>query len=163
MTDANEREPEHRSVLHPRSECDLVCAVAALRARGIQPIVRNARFGALYPGPVIPLYNERAVLVPVEQESAALLVLAGDERRRRLFRPRRSLLDRLRVVLELALFGWFVPGSSARLRPFRALALAFWTSLLLVLLLLILAASATYLTHRFEVLNSKSKIGAMEP
>ena len=149
--------PGHSPVLHPRSECELVCALAVLKAHGVSSFVHNARFGALFQGPPIPHYNERAIFVRSEQVDVARRALSGVEGRNRLFHPSRSPCDRARVVAELVFLGWFIPGSSARSRPFRALALSILTTFLLAVLLAALLATTSYMGYRWNVLNAKRK------
>jgi hypothetical protein len=107
-------------VFSPDSEPDLVTVVAMLEAHEIPCFVHSAGFGSLYPGPQIQSYNTRAVMVPEENEAAALELIRDfqsqpDEPDSEPQRPS----GRLRSFIEFLLFGWFVPGSrpSSRREP----------------------------------------------
>ena len=99
------------AVAKPQTESELAVILCLLEAEGIPAFVHNGGFGGLHPGPQIPLYNERRVMVPDacrEDAAAALLVLTPplpDTTTRR---------GKVRIVVETILFGWFVPGSRRR-------------------------------------------------
>jgi len=95
----------------PRSQADLSVVLCLLDAYGFPHFVHNYYFGALYPGPQFDLYNMRRVFVPkgMAQDARQLLddFLPGIE-----FAPNAMAVpDKLRVVVEALLMGWFVPGN----------------------------------------------------
>jgi hypothetical protein len=95
----------------PQTESELAVILCLLEADGIPAFVHNGAFGSLHPGPQIPLYNARRVMVPSacrENAAAALLVLEPP------LPDRSTRRDKLRIVIELILFGWFIPGSRRR-------------------------------------------------
>jgi len=103
-------------LISPDSEPEIVAIVAMLEAHGIPSYVRGAGFGGLFPGVQINAYNTRDIMIAEEQVAEAVELLK-DYRSRSVDpeengRPRKS--GRLRNLLELLLFGWFVPRSSAR-------------------------------------------------
>ena len=53
-------------LVSPDSEADLITMVALLDAHGIQVHVRGGGFGSLYPGPLVPGFNTKTILVPEE-------------------------------------------------------------------------------------------------
>src|SRR5687768_13537746 len=104
-------------VLQPKSEVELAFALGVLEGAGIPYFVHNGHFGALYLGPQVPLYNVRTILVPTESAVAARDYLSGLSGRGSLTKRQTASRDRARVLGEIVLFGWFVPGASARARP----------------------------------------------
>jgi FAD/FMN-containing dehydrogenase len=67
-------------LLTPDSEAELLTTVALLEAHGIPVHVRGGGFGSLYPGPLVPGFNAKTILVPEEalQEASALLGSCAD-------------------------------------------------------------------------------------
>ncbi len=140
-------------VLKPRSEVELVFAVAALDSESIPHFVHNGHFGGLYPGMRIGLFNQRTILVPSESAAAALRILEGLRGRGQLLPWRSPVLGRGRMLGELLLFSWCVPGSSARVRPAHALAVALLGTLMLSVLLALLITVFGLLGTWWEGLN----------
>lgn len=104
------------AVLRPQTETELVIALSILEAYGIETFVHGQHFGSLFPGLQIESYNTRTIMVPEERANEAREALAGspasgDPSAETSPMP---LLDRVRVVLEAALFGWFIPGRRSR-------------------------------------------------
>lgn len=86
----------------------------ALQADGIPCLVVGDGFGSLYPGVQVPIFNERPVRVAEADRERAMEVV---EEVRRDFDPVSSDLgvsSKLRILVELLLFGWFVPGGKRR-------------------------------------------------
>lgn len=99
------------SVATPQTESELAVILCLLEAEDIPAFVHNGGFASLHPGPQIPLYNERRVMVPGacrEDAAAALLVLKPPLPDTTMGR------GKVRIVIETILFGWFVPGSRRR-------------------------------------------------
>lgn len=95
------------AVAAPQTESELAVILCVLEADGIPAFVHNGGFGSLHPGAQIPLYNTRRVMVPSvcrEDAVTALLVLEPA------LPDRTTWRDRLRIIAELILMGWFVPG-----------------------------------------------------
>ncbi len=103
-------------VWSPETDSELVVVVALLDAHGIYCFVHNAGFGSLMPGMQVNAYNTRRVFVPAEQVTDALHLLsdfAVATTGPRLPEPMRWC-DKLRIIFEGVVFGWFVPGSRFR-------------------------------------------------
>jgi len=102
-------------LVSPDSDPEIVAIVAMLEAHGIPCYVRGGGFGGLFPGVQINAYNTRDIMIPEEQTAAALELLEGFQSRpadpEESVAPRKS--GRLRNLLEILLFGWFVPRSPA--------------------------------------------------
>jgi hypothetical protein len=105
-------------VCKPQDSVELALIESALEAHGIPYFVHNKGFGGLYPGPQIDLYNVRTVMVPESAVEAAREVLAAlfssSERSGVEEPPQSSTWDKIRVVAEALLGGWFVPRSKRR-------------------------------------------------
>ena len=102
-------------LVSPESDPEIIAIVAMLDARGIPAYVRGGGFGGLYPGVQINAFNTRDIMVPEEKAAEALALLKD-------FQGQKPDTDAepavrstkpgwLRNILELLLFGWFVPRS----------------------------------------------------
>lgn len=104
---------------YPDSEAEILTTVALLEAHGIPCHVRGGGFGGLLPGPQIPAYNAKAILVPQESlaDARELLAARPDEFPAEMVegnfenRPVSPAKSKLRMIAEFLIFGWFVPGS----------------------------------------------------
>lgn len=100
------------TILQPQTEAELAIALAVLEANEIESFVHGQYFGSLFPGLQIDSYNTRSILVPEERAEEAREALAEtiatDEPATHPVPMR--FRDKLRIVLEAVLFGWFVPG-----------------------------------------------------
>jgi len=95
----------------PMNEAELITLRSLLEAEGIQYFVHNDNFGTMLVGPLISLYNAKAIMVPDEFAGRAREIVAE------LRRPEATniestpgFLDRVRMVFEAVVFSWFVPG-----------------------------------------------------
>jgi hypothetical protein len=99
-------------VFSPQSESEVVVATALLEAHQIPTFVHNRGIAGLLPGIQINAYNTQSIMVAEEHVMEAVELLAE-------LKPLESasastslpLRDKVRIVLEGLLFGWFVPGS----------------------------------------------------
>ncbi len=100
----------------PRTSSELAVVESVLRAENIQFFVHNEHFGSLEVGPSIPLLNERSVFVRDEDYGKGLDLISVSEAAGAPFdAPRRvSLLGKLRMALEVLLFGWVLPAPRRR-------------------------------------------------
>ncbi len=94
----------------PRTEGESALLKSIMDYSGIPYYVRNDFFASLRVGPHIDLLNVKTIMVPEEcREQAQEFIL--NYLSTTVPDPFPLLLrDRLRVVLEFFLFGWFVPG-----------------------------------------------------
>ena len=98
-------------VAYPETAVELAVMVSLLEAEGIPFFVHGAALGTLHPGPLIANYNTMTIMVPepaAEQALEALTVLREPPQPKEAYR--RTLSDRVRMVVETLFFGWFVPG-----------------------------------------------------
>jgi hypothetical protein len=102
-------------LVSPDSDPEIIAIVAMLEARGIPSYVRGGGFGGLYPGVQINAFNTRDIMVPEEKAAEALALLRDFQAQKTdtdtepPVRPKKS--GWFRNLLELLLFGWFVPTS----------------------------------------------------
>ncbi len=115
----------------PDSEGELLFLKSLLDDAGIPYYVHNERFGSLLAGPQIAHYNRKTIWVhEADREEAAALI--GDFLdRTRASEPhpshRYSLREKLRMVGEFLIFGWFLPGRRPRRGPELTLVKGFRT------------------------------------
>jgi hypothetical protein len=101
----------------PRNEPELAIIKSILDGEGIDYFVRNEHFGSMQVGPRIELYNAKAILVSEEHYDRArelvsdFLNVTEEEGGSA---PRYSLFDKARMVFEMLLFGWIMPGRRNR-------------------------------------------------
>ena len=94
----------------PRTEGESALLKSVMDYSGIPYYVRNDFFASLRVGPHIDLLNVKTFMVPKEHQRQAQEFIL-DYLSATVPDPFPLLLrDRLRVVLEFLLFGWFIPG-----------------------------------------------------
>ena len=99
----------------PENESELAVIKSIFDAEGINYFVLNDHFGTLKVGPRIDLFNVKTVYVHKEDSDSAKDILSdflsnirnGNEP----FKSRYSIPDKIRMVIETLIFGWFIPGS----------------------------------------------------
>jgi hypothetical protein len=101
-------------VFTPQSESEVLVAAALLEAHEIPAFIHNRGVGSILPGVQINAYNTQCILVPEEAVSDAVELLASFKEQPRMSVSPIPLRDKVRVLLEGLLCGWFVPGSRAR-------------------------------------------------
>ncbi len=91
----------------PETETHLVLITSALEAAGIPYFVHNNGMGGLMPGLQIAAYNTRSVMVPQSCVEPALEAISTLQP---LTAPAPSGGDKLRILAEALLLGWFFPA-----------------------------------------------------
>ena len=104
-----------RELYSPDSEPELSLLKSVLEEAEVRYFVHNEAFGSLLAGPQIALYNSKTIYVHDHDydEARDLLFEYLDKTRtaRRRSRHRAyKLRDKLRMLLEFLVFGWFLPG-----------------------------------------------------
>lgn len=98
----------------PRNEVELALIKSILDAEEINYFVRNDKFGSMEIGPQIGSFNTKMIMVQDDQYERARELLADyldkTENKVEKSEVRYSLFDKIRMVFELLLFGWFIPG-----------------------------------------------------
>lgn len=113
------RRIERRVELHsPDSEVEALLLKSILDAAGIDYFVKNDTFGSLTIGPQIAHYNRKTFLVAEHQVEEARALIGEFLHKTVPPRPQEyRLWDKLRMVFEVLLFGWFLPGGRRRNEP----------------------------------------------
>ena len=70
-------EHELLPVCSPRSPTELAVVLSRLESEGFYDLVSNDYFGSLHVGPIIPLFNEKIVLVPEMNMGQLSILLRG--------------------------------------------------------------------------------------
>ena len=96
----------------PDTPWELALVLSLFDAYGVPHFVHNFYLGALFPAfPQMDLYNLRRVYVPVEMAAYARQLLEDFYPGLGTTANEISVPDMLRVVLELLLGGWCIPGN----------------------------------------------------
>jgi hypothetical protein len=108
----------------PASEIELLLLKSVFDGAGIRIFVRNEMFGSLAVGPPIEHCNRKSIWVAQADFEDAIALLRDLHRRADLERhvePEAvyTLRDKLRMLAEFVLFGWFMPGRRPRRHPAR--------------------------------------------
>lgn len=102
----------------PSNETELALLKGILDGEGIHYFVRNDHFGSMQVGPRIELFNAKTILVePEDHDRAKELIsdfLNSAEEVDAEDQPRYTLFDKIRMVLEVILFAWIMPGRRRR-------------------------------------------------
>jgi hypothetical protein len=105
----------------PDSEGELLFLKSLLDEARIPYFVHNERFGSLLAGPQIAHYNRKTIWVhDADREEAAALITDFLDRTGAGALPARcqySFAEKLRMVGEFLIFGWFLPGRRTRGGP----------------------------------------------
>ena len=105
----------------PDSGPELMVLVAMLEAHDVPCYVHNSGFGSLWPGAQVNAYNTQSIMVPEEKVAEAISLLADyrsqpgeiDEETKPAGKLAAEPLHTLRAMVEVLMFGWFVPGGLA--------------------------------------------------
>jgi len=98
----------------PQNEVELAFLKSILDAEEISYFVKNDNFGSLEVGPRIGLFNAKMIEVKDDQHEKAAELLSdylgkvkekSDESGRKY-----SFFDKIRMVIEVLIFGWIMPG-----------------------------------------------------
>lgn len=105
----------------PDSEGELLFLKSLLDDAGIPYYVHNERFGSLLAGPQIAHYNRKTIWVHESDREDAAALICDFLDRTAADRPATardySFVEKLRMVGEFLLFGWFLPGRRPRSGP----------------------------------------------
>ena len=98
----------------PQNESELTLLKSILDSEGINYFVRNDNFGSLEVGPRIGLFNAKMIEVQDDQYEQANELLS-DYFEKTTTEPEASAkeyswFDKIRMVVEVLVFGWLMPG-----------------------------------------------------
>jgi hypothetical protein len=105
-----------KKLYFPQSEAELSIIRSLLDAEQIHYFVHNDHFGTMRTGPPIYLFNAKTIMVSEACFEQAKEILSNylNNIRADEFKPEYSLRDKLRMIVEALLFGWFIPGKKWR-------------------------------------------------
>jgi len=101
----------------PADELELAMIRGVLDSKGISYFIHNDHFGSMRVGPQIDLLNKKTIMVaPEDAERVKTIIsdLLGRERPEDKVDEEYSLSQKLRMILETVIFGWFIPGKRRR-------------------------------------------------
>ena len=107
------------NIYSPKDEFELAVIRGLLDSEEIQYFVFNDHFGSMRVGPQIDLFNKRSIMVAPEDVERAKAIIADVvkcslEEEIQTAPATYSFGEKLRMIAEFLMFGWFVPG---RKRP----------------------------------------------
>lgn len=97
----------------PSDEGELSLILSILEGDNIPFFVHNNYFGSLRIGPPIYLFNKKTIMINKEFEERAKELLEDFFKVKKEEKEQKtiySFFDKLRVIAEFLLFGWFIPG-----------------------------------------------------
>lgn len=99
----------------PDNESELAVLKSLLTAEDVPYYVLNDHFGTLRVGPKIELFNAKVIYVhEAFYESSKEIIddfIESNKEESGNHKSRYSFPDKIRMVLETLIFGWFVPGN----------------------------------------------------
>lgn len=102
----------------PEDEEELLLIKSILESEEIPYFVHNERFGSLWVGPQIDLYNARTIMVPEEHYNRSKELIEDFLNRikenKEVTSPQYSLFEKVRMVVEALIFAWFIPGKKEK-------------------------------------------------
>ena len=108
----------------PRDEVELSIIKSILESEEVLFFVHNDNYGSLLTGPRIGLLNAKTIFVPEDSAEKARELIseylkntnekAGPDDEEK---PGYSVADKIRMVIESLIFGWFMPGKRWRKKP----------------------------------------------
>jgi hypothetical protein len=107
-------------IYSPNDELELSMIRGVLDTEGIHFFIHNDHFGSMRVGPQIDLFNKKAIMVATEDAGRAREIIS-DLLERHLPEEKEqtqySIGQKLRMVCETIIFGWFIPGKKRRKEP----------------------------------------------
>jgi hypothetical protein len=102
----------------PNNEIELAMIKSILDSEKINYFVKNENCGSLEVGPQIALFNRRMIIVQDDQHERASELMADylNETGRAEDKAEEgySLFDKIRMAIEVLLFGWLMPGRKSK-------------------------------------------------
>ncbi len=117
LLDLLKPDPEYAKNVHlysPQNEVELALLKSILDSKGVKYFVRNDNFGSMEVGPRIGLFNAKMIEVQDDHYERAKELLADyfEKTTKKIGGPEEkySLFDKIRMVFEVLVFGWIMPG-----------------------------------------------------
>jgi hypothetical protein len=88
-----------------------------LDSEGVEYFIHNDNFGSMRVGPQIDLLNKKTIMVAPEDVERAKTIISNflsREMPEEKTDEKYTVSQKLRMILEAVLFGWFIPGRRRR-------------------------------------------------
>ena len=100
-----------KKLYSPKNEVELSLIKSIFDGEGIPYFVHNDHFGSLKIGPRISLFNEKTIMVDEKYFDHAKEIIEDFIQNVKSSRSTEySIFDKIRMVIEVFLFGWIMPG-----------------------------------------------------
>lgn len=107
-------------IYSPTDELELAMLRGIFDTEGIHYFVHNDNFGSMRVGPQIDLLNKKTIMVsPEDAERAKAIIsdLLNREIPEETIEEKYTASQKLRMIFETIVFGWFIPGRRRRSVP----------------------------------------------
>lgn len=101
----------------PADDLELAMIRGVLDTDGINYFIHNDYFGSMRVGPQIDLLNKKTIMIApedAERVKGIITDLLGREQPEQKAQEKYTTSQKLRMVLETVIFGWFIPGRKRR-------------------------------------------------
>lgn len=99
----------------PENESELAILKGLFESEEINYYVLNDHFGTMKTGPKIDLFNIKTIYVSkkhFDRAKEVLLDFLGNiTKEAESFKSRYSVPDKIRMIIEMLIFNWFIPGN----------------------------------------------------
>jgi len=102
-----------KNLYSPQNDSELAIIRSIFDGEGLYYYIRNDHFGSLKVGPKIDLLNAKMIQVHEEQFELASELISDflkNSQKNITNSDKYSLPDKLRMIIETLIFGWFMPG-----------------------------------------------------
>lgn len=107
-------------IYSPTDELELAMIRGVFDTEGIHYFVHNDNFGSMRVGPQIELLNKKTIMVSPEDAERAKTIISDFLNRKlpqETIEEKYTASQKLRMILETLVFGWFIPGRKRRTVP----------------------------------------------
>jgi hypothetical protein len=104
-------------IYSPSDELELAMIRGVFDTECIHYFVHNDHFGSMRVGPQIDLLNKKTIMVPPEDAERAKTIITDLLNRalpEETIEEKYTTSQKLRMILETIVFGWFIPGRRRR-------------------------------------------------
>lgn len=107
-------------IYSPNDELELALIRGIFDTEGVHYFVHNDNFGSMRVGPQIELLNKKTIMVSPEDAERAKTIISDFLNRQlpeETIEEKYTVSQKLRMILETLVFGWFIPGRKRRAVP----------------------------------------------
>jgi len=107
-------------IYSPTDELELAMIRGVLDTEGIHYFVHNDHFGSMRVGPQIELLNKKTIMISPEDAELAKTIISdflNRELPEETIEEKYTASQKLRMILETLVFGWFIPARRRRTVP----------------------------------------------